>query len=276
MYNPPMSAPSTPTAIFDSHLHIIDPRFPLLPNHGYTPPPFSSEDYRARVRDLPLVGGAVVSGSFQAFDQRYLVAALASLGPGFVGVTQLPHDVSDQQILELDCQRVRALRFNVKRGGSEDIGHLQYLAHRVYELAGWHVELYIDSQQLASLSNQLSQLPAISIDHLGLSRAGLPQLLKLVEHGARVKATGFSRGDLDIAKTLQQIAAINPRALMFGTDLPCTRAPRPWSLRDLEILSAALDETLLPDVLAGNALEFYRVAGGGPAAPVPVGFGGTA
>jgi predicted TIM-barrel fold metal-dependent hydrolase len=249
-----------PTALFDSHLHIVDPRFELQPNNGYTPPNFSCEDYAQRLRSLPIVGGAVVSGSFQGFDQQYLIAALAKLGPGFVGVTQLPHDVSDRQILELDSQGVRAVRFNVKRSGSESITHLQTLARRVYEIAGWHIELYIDSQQLQTLSSQLLQIPALSIDHLGLSHAGLPHLLKMVERGARVKATGFSRGDLDIPATLRQIAAINPQALMFGTDLPGTRAPRPWDELDLEVLCNALDEALLPAVLAGNALEFYRIA----------------
>ena len=36
------------------------------------------------------MGGAVVSGSFQGFDQSYLLDALDQLGPSFVGVTQLP------------------------------------------------------------------------------------------------------------------------------------------------------------------------------------------
>lgn len=263
MYNRGMTVKAAPTTIFDCHLHIIDPQFPLQPNHGYTPGPFTCEHYRQRVSGLPVIGGAVVSGSFQAFDQTYLVAALAKLGPGFVGVTQLPHDASDQQILELDRRGVRALRFNVKRGGSEDIAHLQKLAWRVFELADWHVELYIDAEQLGALGSQLSQLPALSIDHLGLSQAGLPQLLRLVEGGARVKATGFSRCDLNIARTLQQIATINPGALMFGTDLPCTRAPRAWSTRDLEVLVEALDEALLPAVFAGNALELYRLSTSG-------------
>ncbi len=275
MYNPPMLARYSPTAMFDCHLHIIDPRFPLLPNHGYTPSPFSCDDYRQRISSLPVIGGAVVSGSFQAFDQDYLLAALRELGPGYVGVTQLPHDVSDQQILELDRRGIRALRFNVKRGGSGDIEHLQKLAWRVYEIAGWHVELYIDSQQLDALGSLLTQLPAISIDHLGLSRAGFHQLLGLVEAGARVKATGFSRCDLDITQALQQISAINPRALMFGTDLPCTRAPRTWNPRDLEILCSALDEELLPGVFAGNALEFYRVDSARQATPETDDSGGS-
>jgi len=67
--------------IFDSHFHIIDKRFPLVPNEGYLPDEFSCEDYLGRTKSFHLAGGAIVSGSFQAFDQTYLMDALQKLGP---------------------------------------------------------------------------------------------------------------------------------------------------------------------------------------------------
>jgi hypothetical protein len=33
---------------------------------------------------------------------------------------------------------------------------------------------------------------------------------------------------LDVRQALATIYGINPKALMFGTDLPSTRAPRPY------------------------------------------------
>ena len=81
--------------VFDGHLHIIDPRFPLVPNKGYLPNPFTVENYLEKTKTLDIVGGAVVSGSFQAFDQSYLTAGLERLGPSFVGVTQLPATVTE-------------------------------------------------------------------------------------------------------------------------------------------------------------------------------------
>ncbi|NOZ83768.1 MAG: 2-pyrone-4,6-dicarboxylate hydrolase, partial [Epsilonproteobacteria bacterium] len=66
--------------VFDSHFHIIDKNFPLVPNQGYLPDNFSVEDYKKRTENYNIVGGAVVSGSFQAFDQTYLLAALKKLG----------------------------------------------------------------------------------------------------------------------------------------------------------------------------------------------------
>lgn len=244
--------------LFDAHLHIVDPWYPLVPNQGYVPPPFTVADYLDRLRPYRLVGGAVVSGSFQAFDQGYLYDALRRLGPGFVGVTQLPASAPDEQVLELHRIGVRALRFNLQRGGSEEVGALDRLARRVHEIAGWHVELYADAARLAPLEALLRALPAVGIDHLGLSRAGLPTLLRLVEQGVRVKATGFARGDLDIAAALRALCAANPDGVMFGTDLPCTRAPRPYAETDFELVADTLGEAQAAKVFCGNASAWYR------------------
>jgi predicted TIM-barrel fold metal-dependent hydrolase len=247
--------------VFDSHFHIIDARFPLVPNQGYLPDNFTCDDYLRAADSFNLAGGAIVSGSFQAFDQSYLLAALAQLGPGFVGVTQLPADVADAEILRLAAAGVRAVRFNLKRGGSEGVGKLESFARRVHELANWHVELYVDSRDLADLYATLVALPAVSIDHLGLSQAGFPILLRLVERGVRVKATGFGRVDFAVKGALRAICAANPEALLFGTDLPSTRAPRPYSDDDLLLVLDVLGEALAQKVLWDNAVAFYRPKG---------------
>ena len=251
-----MSGPGP--ALFDAHLHIIDPRFPLVANDGYLPADFTVADYRQRTSHLNVVGGAVVSGSFQAFDQNYLLDALAQLGSGFVGVTQLLASASDEQILSLATAGVRAVRFNVRRGGSESLSHLDAFARRVYELVGWHAELYVDARDLADLAPLLGALPKVSVDHLGLSREGLPHLLRLVERGVYVKATGFSRGDLDVRATLGALTRANPTGVMFGTDLPSTRAPRSFSDDDIDLVVDAVGVNVAAAVLCDNALALYR------------------
>ena len=246
--------------LFDAHFHIIDPRFALVPNRGYLPDRYTINDYRERLKDYDLRGGAVVSGSFQAFDQDYLVDALSRLGPGYVGVTQLPATVSDEELTELDDAGVRAVRFNLKRGGSEDVQHLDSMARRVYELLGWHTELYVDAKELEELFKTLAALPAVSIDHLGLSAAGLPTLLALAEKGVRVKASGFGRVDFNVSTAIRDLYSVNPHCLMFGTDLPSTRAARPYSDRDFNLLVESLGEPAARQVLYDNAVAFYRVA----------------
>ncbi len=222
------------------------------------PDAFTTKDYLERVKAVDLCGGAVVSGSFQAFDQTYLLHALKVLGPTFVGVTQVPQTVSDRELKQLNEAGVRAVRFNVRRGGSEEVHHLEKMARRVHDLIGWHIELYVDSRELADLFETLVSLPAVSIDHLGLSKAGLPTLLKLAEKGVRVKATGFGRVDFDVRPALADLYAANPQALMFGTDLPSTRAPRPYRDDDYTLVLETLGEEKAADVFYNNAIEFYR------------------
>ena len=243
--------------VFDGHLHIVDPRFPLVPNRGYLPEPFTVRDYLERTSALNLAGGAVVSGSFQAFDQSYLIDALERLGPYFVGVTQLPASVSDEEVLRLHAAGVRAVRFNLYRGGSGSLDQLERLALRVHDLAGWHAELYAGSEDLPELEPRLAALPRVSIDHLGMTRDGYPALLRLVERGVKVKATGFGRVELDIPKALREIAAVDPGALIFGTDLPGTRAERPFEEADVDLIAETLGETLADRVLRENALDWY-------------------
>ena len=248
-----------PTRVFDAHLHIIDPRYPLQANDGYLPPAFTAADYRNRTAGLGIAGGAVVSGSFQGFDQSYLSDALTALGPTFVGVTQIPADTADEEIRRLDAIGVRAVRFNARRGGSADVSDLDRLARRVYDLVGWHTEIYIDSTGLGPLLPLLSRLPVVSIDHLGLSEDGFPDLLHLVESGAYVKATGFGRIELDPVAAINRILEVNPHALVFGTDLPSTRAPRPFRNTDLTTLSDLIGSRHLGNVLWDNAAALYRL-----------------
>ncbi|HVI46784.1 MAG TPA: amidohydrolase family protein [Chitinophaga sp.] len=244
--------------IFDAHLHIIDQRFPMNPNQGYLPPSFTTADYLQEAAALHITGGAIVSGSFQGFDQQYLLEALKVLGPRYVGVTQIPASATDDEIIALHNAGVRAVRFNVQRGGSESVKYLEQLALRVHDLVKWHVELYIDSRQLPGISTTLHKLPKVVIDHLGLSRAGIKYLLPLVEKGAVIKATGFSRCDFDVLPVMRQITAINPAALIFGTDLPSTRAPKPFTVADLNIILRNFPDALAQKISYDNAVALYQ------------------
>jgi predicted TIM-barrel fold metal-dependent hydrolase len=252
-------------AVFDAHLHVIDPRFPLVANQGYIPDPFTVDDYRTATAGLNITGGAIVTGSFQqrhtpphegsdpqcgdvvanegSDPQWWLADALGRLGPGFVGVVELDAGVEDEDVLRLDAAGVRAVRFNLHRGGTLD----EAFARRVHEVAGWHVEVYAGGRVLAALEDRLRTVPRLVVDHLGLDAEALPVLRRL---GCMVKATGFGRVDLDVEATLR---ALDPDRLMFGTDLPGTRARRPFGPADLELVAG-----IAPQALADNARAWYR------------------
>ena len=270
-----MALPARPQRVFDAHFHVIDPSYPLVPNDGYLPPTFLATDLAAALTTLlppsfALAGGAVVSGSFQAFDQTYLVASLAALGAPYVGVAQLPPDATDVTIIALHDNGVRAVRFNLVRGMADDLAVMRSLAQRVHALVGWHCEFYVNSEKLmdAGVWDLLFSLPCVVVDHVGLSEAGFPHLLRLVKGGnVYVKVTGFSRwlGSRDGLRTsLVQLLAMFPTRVVFASDLPSTRAPVPFGADDVTLLLECIAEGpwaregLQEEVFWKNAMTLYR------------------
>jgi hypothetical protein len=161
-------------------------------------------------------------------------------------------------VRKLDAAGVRAVRFNLFRGGSAGIADLDRLARRVHDIAGWHTELYVDLAALGDDWTIIARLPRASIDHLGMTAGGLKVLVRLAERGVRVKATGFGRIGLDPLVAMSALAAANPECLMFGTDLPSQRARRPFDVKDIDLIREAVGDALAPQVLSSNALSFYR------------------
>lgn len=244
--------------IFDSHFHIINPEYPLVPNNDYLPPVFTVENYLARTSSLNITGGAVVSGSFQAFDQEFLIAALRRLGESFCGVANIPASISDAEIKRLQNEKVVAVRFNLRRGGSASVNDLERLSNRLFDGFGWHTELYVDSRDLKELKKILSGLRTFSIDHLGLSKEGLAEIFYWAEKGVKIKATGFGRLNFNPVPVLKKIYRINPDALMFGTDLPSTRAEPAFSEKDIILIKDSFSEEEQEKIFCTNALEWYK------------------
>jgi predicted TIM-barrel fold metal-dependent hydrolase len=245
--------------LFDSHCHIIDHRFPIVPNQGYTPPNFPLDDYLAKAKPLGVVAGAVVSGSFQANDQTYLEDILPKLGSSWVGVTQIPNDHPDAEIARLGKLGVRAVRFNVYRGRIDNVDEIVALSTRCHSVAGWHSEIYADAAALKPHVDKLAKLPQFCIDHLGMTEEGLPVLLDLVAAGWKVKATGFGRVKMDVPKVLEAVAKRSPDALVFGTDIPSTRAQRPFLASDIELIERVLGKENAQKAFWDNPLALYKV-----------------
>lgn len=251
---------SQASEIFDAHCHIIDKRYPIVPNQGYTPPSFTLEEYRQQTIPLGITAGAIVSGSFHGYDQSYLRALLPQLGPRWVGITQVPQDVPDAEIASLASIGVRGLRFNIFRGRIDSVDDIVALATRAHAVGKWHAEIYADSAALKPHVAKLSKLPQIVIDHMGMTEQGLPVILDLVDAGAKIKVTGFGRVSMNVPKALELIAARNSNALMFGTDLPSTRAKRPFEADDIALIKNVLGPVNAQKTLWNNAVALYKPA----------------
>ncbi|MFC7329828.1 amidohydrolase family protein [Marinactinospora rubrisoli] len=252
--------------MFDAHLHIIDPRLPGAAGDGTPVEPFTVEDYRTRIAPLDVAGGAVLAGPHTARGTGPLLDALRRLGPMFVGVAELHPDTADSELRDLHAAGVRALRLDLRGGAGIDLDAHVQLGMRAADLLGWPTELGVDAADLPEVAGRLTPLPRISIEHLGLSASGLPALLDLVAGGARVKASGFGLGDLDVPAALRAVVDVNPAALMFGTGLPVSARPG----ADADLVRQVLGPELAAPVFWRNALDFYGVRTSEQGAPAPV------
>ncbi len=87
----------------------------MIENQGYIPGPFTCHDYLNVANPLRVTGSAIVSGSFQKFDQTYLVNAVQTLGKNYVGVTQSPYHTPDDEIITLNNLGLSKAGFGKKR-----------------------------------------------------------------------------------------------------------------------------------------------------------------
>lgn len=249
--------------IFDSHFHIIDPQYPLVENQGFLPDYYTVEEYRRELESmgLELAGGAVVSGSFQGFDQSYFEGTLAKLGKSFVGVTQLNPAADDAEIRRLDQIGIKNIRFNLFRGFNSSLQEIEKLSNRVYDLCGWKTELYLDASQMDEAFLALVfRLPKVSIDHLGMRRCEAERLKRFVSKGVPIRVTGFGRVDYSREEVQQLLAELyreNSGGLLFGSDLPSTRARYRFSVQDIRLIQEALGEEHAQNVLYHNGVSWY-------------------
>ena len=114
--NPSSASCDLVPTIFDAHLHVIDRGFRSSPTRATCRPRSPSTTIARGSRRSTSPGGAVVSGSFQAFDETYLVDALAAARlDGFVGVAQIPESriADDEALRRCAAAGVRACRANL-------------------------------------------------------------------------------------------------------------------------------------------------------------------
>ena len=84
-------------------------------------------------------------------------ASLANFGPTFVGVIQIPATATDEEILKLNAAGVRAVRFNLYRGGSAGIEDLDHVSLAVYQAT------HITVGRAIAIDNNIAILEVVTI-----------------------------------------------------------------------------------------------------------------
>ncbi|MFJ5767280.1 2-pyrone-4,6-dicarboxylate hydrolase [Lysinibacillus sp. NPDC093210] len=249
--------------IFDTHFHIIDPKYPLVENQGFVPDFYTVDDYLQELKEMSieLTGGAVVSGSFQGYHQHYFEEAISELGNNFVGITQLPFDTTDEDILKLNDIGIKGIRFNLYRGLSALPKEIRELSERVYNLCNWKTELYVNLQTIdKEIEELMFTLSKVSIDHLGMHKCSVDKLKKIVNANIPIRLTGFGRVGYErdeIRELITILFSENPSSLMFGSDLPSTRAKERFSYNDIQLIKETVGREAQDKIFFENGENWY-------------------
>ena len=150
-----------------------------------------STDYRARAAQLDVTGGAVVSGSFQAYDQTYLIDALEQLGAGLRRRRQRPGRTSPTARCWRSTPAASARTGSTCSAAatSRQIALAPRFAELVRLAPGG---LCRRPATCPSWRRGWRRSPRLVIDHLGMTQTSTA-VLGLVKAGAYVKASGFGR-----------------------------------------------------------------------------------
>ena len=227
-----------PAKACDSHVHVIGPkaRFPLAPDHRYTPKDALAADLDAMLRRLGLDRVVLVQPSFYGTDNACMLDAMARIA-GSRGVAVLAEDTPADTLDALDAQGVRGLRVNIATSGEAPLHAIKAkvtAAARLCEQHGWHVQIFVPADAIAPLATFLAALPVnVVLDHFGLIAPGttdgpLRALTDLLASGSIwVKISGAYRisddpGDPRIDPLARTLCKANPERIVWGTDWPHT------------------------------------------------------
>ncbi|HTV75304.1 MAG TPA: amidohydrolase family protein [Candidatus Acidoferrales bacterium] len=156
-----------PPGACDTHIHIYESRFPVVPG-GIAPreeAPVSA--YRNVMARLGLERVILVQPSAYGFDNSCLLEALRSLGDVARGVATVGPDTTDDELQRLTDAGVRGARFFMLPGGSTRWEWLETVASRVQEF-GWHIQMQCDGRLLPDHAAVLKRLSGtLVIDHVG-------------------------------------------------------------------------------------------------------------
>jgi 2-pyrone-4,6-dicarboxylate lactonase len=189
----------------DSHCHIFGPsnQFPYLESRSFTPVDAGKDRLFALHDFLGIERCVIVQTALHGFDNSVVVDAMQARKGSYLGVALAPASTSSQEIMKMDKQGFRAIRFNFMAHlkNSDSIEDILDLTKRM-EPFGWHLQVHFASDLIHSLAPLLKQsaVPVV-IDHIarvdasfGPNHPDFQGLLQLLDDPRfHVKVSGVDR-----------------------------------------------------------------------------------
>ena len=268
-----------PADAADCHLHIYDPRFPLVHAERLAVANASTDEYRKLQRRLGTSRAVVVQPAAYGTDNRVTVDAVARLGRESArGVAVVHPTVTEAELDALHDGGVRGVRFSMHdpRTAVTTPGMIAPLAPRL-AARGWHLQLHVRAPQLVELASTIEALPCdVVFDHM--ARLPLPEgvrhpawgvVMKRIDQGrAWVKLSGpylegkgaAGLGYTGITAVARAFVAGAPERLVWGSDWPhpTEREAKPDAAVLLDRLAEwAPDEAARKRILVDNPAILY-------------------
>ena len=274
-----------PAKACDSHVHIFGPRhkFPFSKDRSFTPVDAAKEQLFELHQILGIERCVIVQSLIHGFDNAVVEDAIRAGEGRYLGVSLVPANVADSELVRLANAGIRGVRFNFMKhlGQSANIDEVIALTPRL-KAAGLHLQVHFESSLIHALEPRLRQsaVPVV-IDHmarvdakLGVANADFQALCELLKSSLfSVKVSGIDRVDSQVDRANPQAPIYQhgislarhlvqnfPAQCVWGTDWP---HPNHTHIPDDGVLVDALAQIapsarLLQALMVDNPQQLYR------------------
>jgi D-galactarolactone isomerase len=261
----------------DSHLHIVDTRFPPAVPSAQTMQGATAEDYRLLQQRIGTTRAVIVQPKHFGTDNRCTLDAVIKLGVANArGIAVVHPEASYEDLRRLDTGGIRGLRFSVWNPVDTvtTLDMIEPLSKRVNDL-GWHVQLHMSGDQIVENATLLERLGCpIVIDHMGrispqigLRHPAFKVICRLMDTGRTwVKLAGAYLNTVsgppayaDATAIARAFAEAAPERMLWGSDWPhVTEKHKPDDALLFDLLTAWFpDEKARKRVLVDNPAKLY-------------------
>ena len=281
-FHPNPSKPNfmVPRGSVDAHCHVFGPaaHFPFSSQSKYTPCDASKEQL-FELRDfLGFERSVIVQATCHGNNNDALEDALLNSNDKARGIASVGVEVNHDTLRRLDQAGVRGVRFNfVKRLVDTTPKETFKMISNMIAEYGWHIVVYVESQDLEELVPFLKALPTtIVFDHMarpdvtkGTDSKEFNLLMKLMENEKfwckttcpeRLTKIGPEYNYSDVLPFMQKLVTTFPDRVLWGTDWPHpnmkSHMPDDGKLVDI-IEMFAPDITTQKKLLVDNPLRLY-------------------